>query len=478
MRLLILLSCLYLTACAINPVTGNRELSLLSESQEIQMGASNHDKILQQYGVYKDDKLQTYVSQLGQQLAQKSHRSKLNFTFTVLDSPVVNAFALPGGYVYITRGIMAYLNSEAELAGVLGHEIGHVTAKHGVQQYSQSQVAGVVGAVISTQFETPWAGDIYNLLGGALLRGYGRADELEADRLGAEYIAQAGYDPQEMLDVIGVLKDQEVFANQGQTAAPASYHALFATHPRNDQRLQEVISAAQRFKQPNPKPEGRDRYLNMIDGMIYGDNPDQGIVRNNRFIHTALNFAFQVPGDWQTINQADRVILVNNEQTAIVQMMLQSAQGRTTAAQALPSLMTNSRIVSSQPVSLLGFDAVAADVVVATENGQKQVRTLVAVRGSQIFHFVGYVQDDRQLSQYVGQFNQVMTSLGPVTNTDRKAAVAYRIDIVKAPASYDILARQSALGGVEPRVIDRLQLLNADYPNGKLTPGRRIKTVK
>lgn len=199
------------SACATNPVTGSRNLAL-SESWELSAGAQYHQQILQEYGVYDDPQLQAYVDEIGQKLAAKSHRPDLKFTFTLLDSPQVNAFALPGGYVYITRGIMAYMTEEAHLAGVIGHEIGHVTARHGAQRAAQQQIAGVatIGAAILTGSQE--VAQLSQMLGGALMSGYGRNQELESDRLGAEYIAKNNYDVDDMIGVIGILKDQELFA--------------------------------------------------------------------------------------------------------------------------------------------------------------------------------------------------------------------------------------------------------------------------
>ena len=208
------LAALLLAACAVNPVSGGRELALLSEADELRLGRENDADIRKQYGVYAHAPLQRYVQQVGERLAAKSHRPQLKYTFTVLDSPEVNAFALPGGYIYITRGIMAHLNSEAELAAVLGHEIGHVTARHAVRQYSAAVAANVgftLGSILVPELGSRAGQSLLNTLSNALLSGYGRDHELEADRLGAEYIARSDYDSKAMIEVIELLKNQEVF---------------------------------------------------------------------------------------------------------------------------------------------------------------------------------------------------------------------------------------------------------------------------
>ncbi len=258
---LLISTTLALSACSVNPVSGKKEFSLISKEQEVAMGAQGHQEIIKKTPPYNNRRLQAYVNSIGQQLASKSHRNNIRYTFTVLDDPAVNAFALPGGYIYITTGIMAYLNSEGELAGVLGHEIGHVTARHGVQQASVGTVASVAIDLVNKKWG---GGNILNQIGSAALSGYGRQHELQADRLGAEYLARVGYSPSNMIDVISVLKSQEQFAGRS-----SSYHGVFATHPSNDQRLQEVVGAAKRISSAGSRPANHDGYLREINGLKF-----------------------------------------------------------------------------------------------------------------------------------------------------------------------------------------------------------------
>ncbi|MBL4673159.1 MAG: M48 family metalloprotease, partial [Arenicella sp.] len=233
---LLAISCLLLVlqACATNPVTGRPELAM-SEAWEKNAGAQYHQEILKQYQVYDDPELQQYINDIGQRLAKKSHRPDLPFTFTLLDSPDVNAFALPGGYVYVTRGIMAYMNKESHLAGVIGHEIGHVTGRHGAQRAAQQQVTQIASVAVAIGTGSGELLQASQMLGGALMSGYGRKQELQSDELGAEYIAQNNYNPEDMIDVIGILKNQELFAKQRakeEGVEVQGYHGLFSTHPR------------------------------------------------------------------------------------------------------------------------------------------------------------------------------------------------------------------------------------------------------
>jgi len=287
-------SLLALTACSVNPVSGKKDFTLISEQQELAMGAQSHKSILKQKKRYNNPALQAYVNNIGQALAKKSHRNNIRFTFTILDDPSVNAFALPGGYVYITTGIMAYLNSEGELAGVLGHEIGHVTARHGVKQQSAGMASAILVDLIAKKAGSG-TGKSLNQLGTALLRGYGRDHELQADKLGAEYLARVGYAPENMIDVVSVLKAQEEFDKyqaKKEGRQPRAYHGVFATHPKNDVRLQQVIKAAKRFKTAGTRPANHDGYLKRINGLKYRiDKKQMGRIVVGRATTPGLTYA-------------------------------------------------------------------------------------------------------------------------------------------------------------------------------------------
>ena len=220
----------------------------MSDKKEVEIGRKMHAQILQTMGAYNNPELQEYVNSVGQKLAKASDRPKLEYTFTVLDTEDVNAFAIPGGFVYISRGILPYLSSEAELAAVLGHEIGHVTARHASKQQTQGTLAGIASIATAIVTRQPALGDLTNVAGEAVVRGYGRDMELEADKLGAEYLARTGYDPNAITTVIGTLKDQERFEVESaklEGREPHVYHGLFATHPDNDTRLKQAVGDAQ-----------------------------------------------------------------------------------------------------------------------------------------------------------------------------------------------------------------------------------------
>ncbi|MGD8916101.1 MAG: M48 family metallopeptidase, partial [Syntrophobacterales bacterium] len=259
---LIILLISFLVSCAINPVTGQRELMLLDDQEEIELGRQANVQIVQEYGIYDDPELSTYVNDFCQRLAKISHRPNLSYECKVMDSPVVNAFALPGGYIYFTRGILAYLNNEAELITVMGHELGHITARHSAQQYSRAQLAQV-GLGVGMVFMPDIAGEVAQLGVQMLFLKFGRDDERQSDDLGVEYASKLGYDAKQMANFFNTL-DRMRPSSDGSPLPD-----WFSTHPNPAERNQTVSLRAKEWQDKlnlkNPKIN-RDEYLRRIDG--------------------------------------------------------------------------------------------------------------------------------------------------------------------------------------------------------------------
>ncbi len=309
------------TGCSVNPATGKRQLTLISEAQEIQMGREAHQQIQAQMGVYPDEELQEYVSDLGLELAAASERPHLPWAFTVIDDPVVNAFALPGGFIYITRGILSHMNSEAELISVLGHEIGHVTGRHGVEQMSKQQLAQVgfvVGMVASPEFRQ--FGQLAQQGLGLMFLKFSRDHEREADDLGLRYLARGGYDPREMDNVFTTLG--RVSGSQGAGRVPG----WAATHPAPENRVARIQQAVAAMP---PEAHGgeirRDLFLGQVDNLTFGADPRQGFFKENVFYQPEMRFKLTFPPGWRTVNQRQAVGAISPEKDAIV--VLQLAQG-------------------------------------------------------------------------------------------------------------------------------------------------------
>ena len=330
-KLSCLLILLIFNGCSVNPVTGQQDFVMMSENQEISLGKKYHAQVLQQTPAYNDQELQNYVQRIGDSLSIKSHRTNLFYRFTVLDSPDINAFALPGGYIYINRGLMAYLSSEEELAAVLGHEIGHVTARHSVRQYSQSQLMSIFSAAVQINSGRT-AGDIVGVASGALLAGYGREMELEADELGAEYLYQEGYSTEGMMKVLSVLKDQEIYSKElakqrGQE--PINYHGIFASHPSNDKRLKEILEEVN-IKNKKGAAKTKADYFEKINGMVYGDSEESGVRKGNEFFHKDLDLYLTSPNNWEIINTPKNIIFRAPFSKAMLNVSLEDLNFRET----------------------------------------------------------------------------------------------------------------------------------------------------
>ena len=289
-------------ACATNPVTGKKQMSLLSEAEELAIGQQQDAEIRREMGVYDDPELQRYVSDIGQELARNSHRPNLPWTFTIVDSPAINAFALPGGYVYVTRGILAYLDDESELAGVLGHEIGHVTARHAAQAYTRQAQAnlGLMVLSIFVPSTQPFTDLGATGLGVLFLRN-GREAELEADRLGVEYGSGAGYDPPGVPRFLSTLARVSALSERGMPN-------WLSTHPDPGLRVTRAEPVAGKFASADAKKVNHDQYLERIQGLVFGDNPKDGIVRGNEFLHPLLRIGVKFPDGWELTNTPEAVM--------------------------------------------------------------------------------------------------------------------------------------------------------------------------
>jgi len=440
------------------------------------MGAQAHQDVLREYAALDNPALQAYVNEVGQRLAKQSHRPHLQWHFTVVDSPDVNAFALPGGYVYITRGLMAYLNSEAQLAGVVGHEIAHVTARHGVRQQGTSTVVGlgaVLGSILVPGMGNQAGASLLQTLAQAWTAGYGREHELESDRLGAEYLAKTGYNPQAMIEVIGVLKNQELFAAEQARRdgrQPRTYHGTFDTHPSNDARLKQVVGAANPFIVANPR-EGRGDYLQKMTGVVFGDCPDQGVIRDNALLHEKLGLALQFPKGWKVQNRPDRVVATHPQGDAQLELLQgpKSDKPLDTLRQGF-KLDAGARFDSG---SLGGYPAAFA---AGTQQGKPVVVAAVVFNGTQ-YLIAGMAKDKPAYDRERNTLRAAINSFRAITPAEKQAARPYVLQLLTAQPGMTMasLARQSPLGADAE---SQLRLMNGFYPSGEPKPGQLIKIVQ
>jgi predicted Zn-dependent protease len=357
--------------CARNPVTGKRQFSLMSEGQELALGKESDPQVLAEFGEYPDSNMQNYLNERGQAMAKISHRPNLPFHFKVVDSDVVNAFAVPGGYVYFTRGIMAHLNSEAQLMGVLGHEIGHVTARHSAQQYTNqtfTQLGLVIGMIAFPKFQQ--FGDLASTGLQLMFLKFSRDHESQSDQLGVQYSSKLGYDAHEMANFFQTLGRLSA-GEDGQQRIPT----FMSSHPDPGDRYTKVNAMATDFQLKNQGTyrAERESYLRLIDGIVYGEDPRQGYVESNTFYHPELKFQFPIPTGWKHVNTPSQIQMASPDQKA---MMLMSVSNEKTLDAAAKGVVDQYklRVLDQRNVQINGMQAIVqiADQLTAEQQQAAQ----------------------------------------------------------------------------------------------------------
>jgi len=459
--------------CATNPATGKKEISFVSKSQEKEIGKSEDQHILAEYGTYGDTLLTGYLTEVGNRLAAQSELPSLEWHFRLLDSDVVNAFALPGGYIYITRGIMAALNSEAQLAGVVGHEIGHVTARHTAQRITNQQLAGVglmAGMILSP--EVARYGQALQTGAGLLLLKFGREDENQADGLGIRYMVRAGWDPREVpatYDMLGRLS----------SATGEAIPSFLSTHPDPGDRKARTSTLAVQAVTTSTNASWvvrADDYKRRIDNMVYGIDPEAGYLEDNIFYHPGLNIEITWPNGWKVTNSAANVSATDG--AAAIQLTIETTtDGPSDPVAYVEHLKQKGEITSAQgqgrPIN--GQPAWVGRVT-STKGGQGEGDFAVAfiAKGEKEFYqFVGIPG----ATDANGRFFNVVTSLGPIKDPAKRNARADRLDLVTAPGGKtytEIFSGEKDLA----LPFDKLAWLNNAFEKDVPAKGTLVKVVR
>ena len=414
-------------ACAVNPATGRRQFMLIGESREIEMGREADGQITESLGLYSSQELQAAVTSLGNELASRSERPQLPWSFRVLDDPMVNAFALPGGYLFVTRGILAALNSEAELAGVLGHEVGHVTARHSVSQMSTQQLQQIglgVGSVLSSDVAS--AAGVLSVGLGLLNLRYSRGDESESDELGVRYMSRAGYDPNAL---IGVFEALALTAGGGGRVPEWQ-----ATHPNpenREARIRETIAASGQDYSGYIQRE--EEYLRSLDGMTFGVDPREGFFDGETFHQPDMAFAVDFPAGWTTANQKSQVGAVAPDENAIVLLTLEAEEADPERALSAFLRQESIRGSDSRRTSLDGRDGWEAFFSADTEGGGLRGAVLFVEHGGLIIRLLGYSSASQwrsHQSAVLGSMRSFRNELDPEVLAVKPA----RIEIERLPS--------------------------------------------
>jgi predicted Zn-dependent protease len=481
---ILLLSVWLITSCSINPATGTPDLVFMSEAEEIKMGAEMHEKMLKSVPIYADEKLTAYVNQIGQTVAKHSDRPNLNYHFTIIDSPDINAFALPGGYIYVNRGLLVYLDSEAQLAAVLAHEIGHVTARHVVRQDTARKGASVLSVLSVFTTGSMVVGDATSLFSTAAVQGYGRDMELEADGLGAKYLFNTGYDPHAMVETIGVLKDQEKFARfraKEEGKKSQSYHGVFSSHPRNDVRLKEVIAAAGELPDNHTNITNKESYREQTEGLVYGINfdaePQPKSAEPNRYHHHKLGFSFLYPEGWQVENSQSAIISVPENKHAEIKLQVALREQNISPGDYLRRVSNAAMLLRSEDFAqygLIGHTGIISSTD-KTNAAQHDQRVAVFYQGNRAYLMMCSVTLPEANIDYDALFLTSIQSFRPEQGMVRKAK-SKTIHYVKANerTSIELLAKQLNIGLYAEQ---QLRLINGLYPRGEPKPGDWLKII-
>ena len=465
----LMLSAALAAGCATNPVTGKSQLSLVSESQEIEMGRQAAQQTLAEIGEVKNPGLQSYVSRIGKELASRSERPQLPWEFHVVDDASVNAFALPGGFIFVTRGLMTYMTNEAELATVLGHEIGHVTNRHSVSQISKAQVAQLglgIGSILSPTVAR------YGQLAGTglqiLFLKYSRDAENEADLAGFRYALNDNYDVREMSDVFQTLdRLDQASGQQGKLPGWLSTHPAPADRIQNTQARLDTLHRSLAGTKVN-----RDAYLQQVNGLTFGEDPRQGFFRTGLFLHPDLRFQIQFPNGWQTQNTAQAVMAGSPNQDAIIQLTLGQGTPSAAAQQFFSQQGIQSRNVGNTTIN--GMPAVAGYFQAQTDQGAVAGLVTFVSYGNATYQILGYTPA-AGLTQYDPVFRQTMASFGPLTDPSALNVQAAKVELVRVPRAMTIAEFNSQYPSSIP--VEQVAIINEVGADGRLAAGQMAKRV-
>ncbi len=456
--------------CATNPATGERELILMSVEEEVALGKQTHPQIVNTYGIYENSQLQSYLRNLGQRLVQVSPRKNIDYTFTLLDHPVVNAFAVPGGYIYMTRGIMAYFNDAAQFTGVLAHEVTHVVARHSAQQYSRAQLAQLglgLGSIFSEQVAR--FAEFLALGTQLLFLKFSRDAEREADRFGVQYMSEIGYDGIHWSYFFNVLERM-----QGDQGGLPEWQS---THPDPGSREDRVRDMAAKYQEERPGKDfivNRNEYLQLIDGMVFGEDPRNGYVQNGVFYQPELGFRFPVPRGWGVANQAAEVRMAPENQNALlIFRAMEGGSPKNTAQQFVSA--NNISVQSSSEVTINGMNAYRVLGTAATEEQELAVESYFIEMGNNIYSFHGVAPPNR-FGNYRGTFQNVANGFNRVTQESVRDVSPRRIDIRTANRAQTLQQALNSLG-VPKDQLQQVALLNGMGLNERVLSGTRLKVL-
>ncbi len=463
-----------LSSCAINPVTGKRQLMFMTESQEIRMGREYDPQIISAFGLYENPPLFALVEEKGAEMAGISHRPELEYHFRILDSPVINAFAVPGGYIYFTRGILAQFNNEAEMIGVLGHEMGHITARHSASRHTKQQLGQLlfIGGMIASEEFAKYGQ--FAMAGMELLfLRFSRDDERQADRLGVEYASKIGYDARKMANFF------EVLIKMNMAEERAGIPNFLSTHPDPGDRYNDVRRDAEEWQAKLDIDEwqvNEESYLRMLDGMVYGDDPRQGYVDGNVFYHPELEFQFPFPSGWELENAPTQVRIGPPDRQALIVFNIAGQASLEDAAQTtLRQLELN--VQETRRTTVNGMPAITT---ISTQPAQQQdgnIRVLSYFIDDDGTYYVFHgVSAEGNFDDYFQRFESTMINFDKLTDPARLNVQPQRISIRRVESAGTLADIFRAMGVPNDRM-DEFAFLNNMELRDQVPAGKLLKVA-
>ena len=475
---LLFITILVVISCAVNPVTGKKQLMLMSEAQEIQMGIAYDPQVIATFGEYKSDNLLNFIKARTTEMGLISHRPKLEYHIKILDSPVVNAFAVPGGYIYLTRGILAQLNNEAELVGVIGHEMGHITARHSASQQAKQQLGQLllIGGMIASEKFAQYAE--YAMQGMQLLfLKFSRDDERQADALGVEYSSKISYDAHKMADFFQVLNKMSMAESQG------GVPTFLSTHPDPGDRYNSVNQSSTEWQSKLNKTDWKvnhDSYLQLINGIIYGEDPKQGYVEGTTFYHPELKFKFTFPTGWQYENLPTQVNIAPQDGKALMIFTLSAQKTLQNAAdstlQQLGLTLVESR--KSTVNGMQAFATISKQVSQDQSTGQQSTNLVLTyfIQYSPYIYVFHGVSAETDFNTYFNTMETTMKTFAKLTDAS-KINVKPTMVLIKKVQKTGSLANAFSYYGVPQAKMEELALLNNMELTSNVQAGKLIKVI-
>jgi predicted Zn-dependent protease len=456
-----------ISSCQINPATGNKEISLMSTKEEDIIGKQEHDKIIKEYGIYDDDILDNYINSLGNFLVSTSELSNKKFTFTILDTPIVNAFALPGGYIYLTRGLLALCDNEAQLAGVISHEIGHVTARHSARRYTKTIGTNLILNILNTLTKNQITSNLLGQTAGLYLLSYSRTQEYEADKLALRYMTRAGFETTQMATFLSQMenysKAKKKILNINETPSE-----LLLTHPNSQKRVREVIKESQADSQISPIL-GRDIYLKKIDGLIFGHNKKEGFFLKDRFVHPQLGITFPLVKNFYFLNTPKRIVGMNDKDAQIIFDLRESKKD--SAISYLNSWAKESKVKVSNHHSWVNQNF---EYIIANSKNKQKNLFLGVIKDKRNSYFYRFILSSKKSTEYKDDFSFMVRGFKFI---DKNYYQPPRIKIITVKSDDSFLKKTLDKINLQEKEAEEIFQVINDLKDKEVKIGEKIKTI-